>query len=203
MLRVAISMRQDIICSRDETRAAIDERLIEFFCHSGFECVLVHNSFKDTHMLFNFLNRNQIDGIVLSGGNDIGNILRRDNTEQWLISYAIDNNVPLLGICRGMQMIGNYFGCKLKEVDGHVNLQHRIISSDIGERTVNSYHHYSLNSCPDQFYVIDRSLDGEIESIRSECGAILGVMWHPEREFPFSDADITLVRHLFTQKGKE
>lgn len=200
MPSVALSMRHDLIDGRDETRAAIDERLIEFFHHSGFDCVLVHNLFKDRQTLFDFLNRNLIDGIVLTGGNDIGNIPRRDDTERWLISYAIDNNVPLLGICRGMQMIGNYFGCALKKVDGHVNVLHKLIGSRHGERSVNSYHNYSLDSCPDQFGVIHRSLDGEIESIVGRCGAIIGIMWHPEREFPFSEADRNLVRNLFSRK---
>ena len=203
MPSVALSMRHDLIDGRDETRAAIDERLIEFFLHSGFECVLLHNSFKDRQSLYNFLNKNLIDGIVLSGGNDIGDIPRRDNTERWLISYAVDNNMPLLGICRGMQMIGTYFGSKLKKVDGHVNIRHNIESCSHGEQAVNSYHQYSLEDCPDQFFVTGRSSDGEIESIRGERAAIQGIMWHPERENFFLEADVKLVRDLFTGKEKQ
>ena len=194
-------MRRDFINGRNETRAALDERLIEFLDYSGFETVLIHNSFKDIHSLFRYLNRNSIEGIVLTGGNDIGNIPCRDQTERWLIEYAMETKIPLLGICRGMQMIGNYFGCTLKKVHGHVNVRHEIVSPIYGERSVNSYHQYSLKSCPDNFSVTDRSSDGEIESIRSKGGAILGIMWHPEREPSFSEADVLLVRDLFERKG--
>ena len=55
-------------------------------------------------------------GVVLSGGSDIGKNKIRDESEKFLIKFAIKNRIPLIGICRGMQLIGNFFNSKLIKV---------------------------------------------------------------------------------------
>ena len=47
----------------------------------------------------------KINGIILSGGNNIGDVKERDITETYLLKYAETNEIPVLGICRGMQML--------------------------------------------------------------------------------------------------
>lgn len=62
-------------------------------------------------------------GIVLTGGNSLckygGNAPERDENEHTLIDYAVQNNIPLYGLCRGMQVILDYFGIELENVAFH------------------------------------------------------------------------------------
>ena len=58
----------------------------------------------------------------------MGKFLIRDKTENYLLNFFISKNKPIFGICRGMQMINNYFGGNVEEKQGkkHVNNDHRI-----------------------------------------------------------------------------
>ncbi len=103
----------------------------------------------------------------------------RDATERYLLSWAEKNLVPVLGICRGMQMMGVWAGGSLKRMAGQVT-RHLLQGEVVGE--VNSFHDFSLSGCPLGFEVVARSEDGEIEAIRHTDLPWEGWMWHPERE---------------------
>ena len=126
----------------------------------------------------NWLARNP-EAIVLSGGNDLGTYPEREQTEKLLLNYAWNQQLPLLGICRGMQMMAHWTGTELHKVTGHVRSRHQL--TGIIEREVNSYHEYSLRNCPEGFEVLANSEDGEIEAIqhrsqpwRVGCGILRG-----------------------------
>jgi putative glutamine amidotransferase len=134
--------------------------------------------------------------IVLSGGNDIGMYVERDNTEHALLVYAKEHHLPLLGICRGMQMMANWAGTGLRSVQEHLRTRHRLSGEITGD--VNSYHGFSLTACPDGFEVLAKCEDGEIEAIRHRSLPWEGWMWHPERESNFSEHDIQRLKALFS-----
>ena len=75
-----------------------------------------------------------LDGIILTGGNDLSsqsnNFLSelRDKHEIECIQFAIKNSIPLLGVCRGMQLIAEYFCSSFKKVDNHVAKRHHLVS---------------------------------------------------------------------------
>ena len=133
----------------------------------------------------------------MSGGNDIGEYVDRDATEELLYKWARNNEKPILGICRGMQMIGLLNDVELKKVSNHVNVKHLIISKRKQKKTRNSFHNYSLTKCPKGFEVLFTSEDGEIESIKHETKNIFGIMWHPERELPFLIEDLKFINSVF------
>ena len=51
----------------------------------------------------NFLDESNINCILLAGGDNIGEYPERDNSEKQIIDYAIKNEIPIFGVCRGMQ----------------------------------------------------------------------------------------------------
>ena len=125
-----------------------------------------------------------------------GNAPERDEMEQRVFELALGHNIPVYGFCRGMQVIADYFGCELAEVQGHVAVRHKI-SGEMGSLEVNSFHNQACYSLKKPLEVLAKTDDGVIEAICYREKHILGTMWHPERENPFVDTDIRRVRELF------
>ena len=84
--------------------------------------------------------------------------------------------------------MGVWAGAQLKAVTGHVRSRHHIVGDIRGE--VNSFHNFSLIDMPDDYAVLAKSEDGEIEAICHQLLPWEGWMWHPERESEFSKEDI-------------
>lgn len=198
-----ISQRIDRPQGYSEARDALDQRLTSMVLYAGYIPVAVpncleKNTFSNQNYNFslnNWMGKINPDAIILSGGNDVGSEPIRDVTEEKLLSYSEENHLPVLGICRGMQMIGILGGATLKKVKNHVNTRHNI-KGEI-TREVNSYHNYVLNSCPEGFSVLARSEDGYIEAIKHDVLSWEGWMWHPERESYFCGSDIERMQKLF------
>jgi gamma-glutamyl-gamma-aminobutyrate hydrolase PuuD len=191
---VAISQRVDVFPDRDEVRDALDQRLTAFIASCGFIPMPVPNGLGIE--IQEWLMILKPFAIVLSGGNDICERVERYDTEIALLTHAREYFLPVLGICRGMQMIAHWAGVGLHSVRGHVKTRHQLNGKISCE--VNSYHNYSLSSCPSDFEVLARSEDGEIEAIKHLTLPWEGWMWHPERENCFSTDDIQRIRDLFS-----
>jgi len=200
---VAVSQRVDHYPDRNETRDALDQRLIEFLLVAGYLPMPVANGLLkaspdgryDQEALAGWLAAVEPQAIVLSGGNDVGQCPERDSTEAFLLKYAFKHQMPLLGICRGMQMIAHWTGVSLKPVHGHVGTRHQLSGEIAG--AANSFHGLSLSTCPVDFEVLARSEDGEIEAIRHQSFPWEGWMWHPEREANFANRDLQRIKALF------
>lgn len=135
-----------------------------------------------------------INRLILTGGEDIGVSVIRDETERELLIWAKERAVPILGVCRGMQLMAVWAGATLKPVKGHVRTRH-ILQGDFAHE-VNSFHNLGLVACPEGFEVSARSEDGEIESVCYLESRWEGWMWHPERE-THQSADIDRLQRLF------
>ena len=199
-MKVVVSQRVDYIETRKDTRDVLDQRLIEWLSKVGALAFPVPNSFKTGDLLLNWLSQIQPQAVVLSGGNDIGSVPSRDATETVLLEYSAQNNLPMLGICRGMQMMACYSGASLRRVQGHSGTRHKIISvgTEIDSPIeVNSYHDWSIDLCPSDYVIIATAFDGTPEMMRHCRRPWQGWMWHPEREDPFVENDIQLARSLF------
>ena len=83
--------------------------------------------------LKNVLDEFSFQGLLLTGGNDLSSLneasnisIERDSTEKELIDHFIARDLPVLGICRGMQMIWTYFGGSLYKQEDRVNSMNKI-----------------------------------------------------------------------------
>ncbi|MCK9451107.1 MAG: gamma-glutamyl-gamma-aminobutyrate hydrolase family protein [Bacteroidales bacterium] len=160
------------------------------------------------------------DALLLSGGNDIYPGLygreadtarcgifnqRRDSLEMIALTYALEKQLPVLGICRGLQLINIHQGGtlyidlddetdseKLHRTDGHGWTQHLIFPektvfplADFSRKAhlVASNHHQGIDKLAESLLVVARSEDGLPEAIvfkNPEKGFLLTVQWHPE-----------------------
>jgi gamma-glutamyl-gamma-aminobutyrate hydrolase PuuD len=151
------------------------------------------------------------DGLVISGS-DAGTIVsqNRIDLELALVDQALTAQKPVLGICHGMQILGQFLGGEidfrngdlLQKVTPHIpfetpdKIAHDITIEDgtllsnlAGGSTgeVNSFHRHSLSSCGD-YVVSARAPDGIVEAIENlGLGLCIGVQWHPE--FQLTDLD--------------
>lgn len=147
----------------------------------------------------------RVDGLVLAGGVDIGDDPERDAFEMALGSRALERDLPLLGICRGMQVMNVAAGGTLIEhvpdAVGHDDHRHtpgswadhdvRLEPDSLAARAaggtttaVKSHHHQAVDRVADAFTVTGWS-DGDdlpeaFESRRNRFA--LGVQWHPEAD---------------------
>ena len=149
-----------------------------------------------------------LDGFILTGGNDIGAWPLRDETERTLLALAVERRLPVLGVCRGLQMIHHFFGGRLIVCDPerHVATRHpvRVIASpagmalDIVEADVNSFHRQgvAVGGVVEALCAFSVSEDGVAEGIYHSRYPIVAVQWHPEREAAPTNLDMCLARRL-------
>lgn len=140
-----------------------------------------------------------VEGILLTGGNDLaaygGDAPERDEVERYLIQTAMERHIPLLGVCRGMQMVLDYFGTPLRRVEGHVRVEHALDSGD----AVNSFHGWGAVECRVPLIPEARSADGVLEAVsHRDYPWIRGIMWHPERYHPARSQDIARMKEVFS-----
>ena len=197
MKRLLVSQRVDLSNPHQERRDALDQRWTPLLLESGLLPILVPNN---PDWLQFYLANEPLDGILLTGGNTLGryggDAPERDLVERMLIQYAVEQQQPLLGVCRGMQQLLDYFGAELEPVKGHVK-QTQTISIDGQPEAVNSYHDwgcYRLPPCLQSWAVAD---DGVIKAIRHRQHPICGLMWHPERMPAITARDRRLLQQLF------
>lgn len=159
-----------------------------------------------------------VDGILFSGGGDIDPLLfgeeplknngeicpLRDIFELQLCQKALDENLPVLGICRGMQLLCVIAGGHiLQDIESQTQsplkhmqeaprfypthtidiMEQTLLSSILGEAAVavNSFHHQAIADPGRGFLVSAKSRDGLIEAMEHKTkDFVLGVQWHPE-----------------------
>ena len=195
MKLVAVSQRVDL--RRGERRDALDQNWTRFLGAAGLRPLLVPNDAPAARELVETL---PLAGVVLTGGNDLaaygGDAPERDAAETALIDWALKAGRPLLGVCRGMQMLQHYHGIRLEPVLGHVTPRQDI--TVYGRRaTANSYHTFGAKTSTPELEPWAQADDGILKALRHRSQPLLAIMWHPERFSPFRPEDIALFRQHF------
>lgn len=184
----------------------------------------------DAEVLINMLEG--IDGLVLTGGADYNPLWygeqpekelhtinsTRDLPELLLTRLAFNRQIPILGICRGVQTMAIALGGNLVQ-DLKTPLKHSqdaprseathsvtitegsTLYGLYGQGTfVNSFHHQAVKDCGSHLHVVATAPDGVIEAVEStEQKALMGVQWHPEW---MGDEGLKLFEWL-TQRSRE
>ncbi|MBR1579858.1 MAG: gamma-glutamyl-gamma-aminobutyrate hydrolase family protein [Selenomonadaceae bacterium] len=190
---VLYSQRVELVASYGERRDCADQMIPKFLRSCDLVPIPVPNI---PNIAVEIASTIDPRGIFLSGGNDLGSAPDRDETERRLLEWAIENERPTFGICRGMQFIAHHFGAALSTVENHVRVRHAV-NGLINRSGVNSFHKFGLIDVPDCFEVLARADDGSIEAIGHKQLKIAAVGWHPEREAPFVDDDIAMIQKFF------
>ncbi|WP_022762117.1 gamma-glutamyl-gamma-aminobutyrate hydrolase family protein [Butyrivibrio sp. AD3002] len=166
-----------------------------------------------------------VDGILLTGGQDVSPEIygeekldnsvvcyeARDGMEKELLGQALEKDIPILGICRGIQFLNAYLGGSLyqdlgkqhpSETEHHqkppydvpvheVNIiegsgLHKLIQSD--RISVNSYHHQAVKKVADALNVMAVSEDGLTEAVELPGKRFVwALQWHPEFSYKKDD----------------
>ena len=156
----------------------------------------------------------EIDGVLLTGGADVepqrygdadeGNVCEtfpgRDDAELAIIEAALRRRLPILAICRGMQLLNVYHGGTLVKdlpYPGHSladrerhpvmiesgSALHRLVGTHSG--AVTSSHHQAVDKLGDGLTIVSRHEDGTVEAIEWTTPMrkpwLVAVQWHPER----------------------
>lgn len=155
---------------------------------------------------------NTLDGLIIGGGDDIspehynGDIdklikidLERDQLEIEWIQKALGRNIPLMGICRGAQLINVVLGGNLyqdiRPLRRHTYNRHsllptkqvRLLPDSLLAKIcnkvhlrVNSLHHQAIKTTGTDLQVVGWDLDGIIQAVESKKNRVIGLQWHPE-----------------------
>ncbi len=174
---------------------------------------------------------NRLDGLFLAGGGDLspacyarvqhpkteGVDNLRDETELLLTKWAMDADIPILGVCRGTQTLNvagggtliqdvidqvpnairhQYFPDKPRSYVAHdvETTQGTRLSQILGDiARVNSFHHQAVETSAPGFTVSAKASDGVIEAIElSSNRFVIGVQWHPESLITFDQSMLAL-----------
>lgn len=216
--------------SEENRRLSLGERYFEAVIRAGGLPVMLPQT-EDEGIILDMLGC--IDGLLLSGGVDVlparygeetlpacGTICeKRDAFELLITKHALERNMPIFGICRGIQVLAVAMGATLfQDIESQLGLpdsQHkqqepyddpvhtvRFKEGGLFERITgtqlmptNSMHHQSIKEAGDRLRIEGITMDGIIEAVCSaENEAVFGVQFHPEFLAHYSD----FAAHLFT-----
>ena len=198
MLSIGISCRMTEALNYNELRNSLAVDWITYYKKLEFIPILIPHGISD---IGGYINRLKLDGVILSGGNNVNPKLyesdnkinsvydMRDLNEFEIIRYCINNNLPLIGMCRGMYMVNVFFKGRISHnIKNHVNMEHDILINRFNDyfgdkKVVNSFHQHAIKPddlAPDM-KCFATSKDGCVEGIYNIEKLIFGIQWHPER----------------------
>jgi putative glutamine amidotransferase len=208
LIKVGLTQRVDVVPAYGERRDALDQNWARLLGELGCLVVPVPNLLPDPAR---FARELVLDALLLTGGNDLADAEyrspdaapERDALELALIDVFQRAAKPVLGVCRGAQILNKFHGGSLVRVQAHVAARHRIRPTPDGggsveEREVNSYHNFGIlpSGLAPGLTATALAEDGTVESFHHRDLPHWGIMWHPERERPFVPTDLAFIKQI-------
>ena len=192
MIRVFITARLIPSDSAGQIYDAYDRDWGAFF---GFQRDIEWNWLPTGANFENNIQWTDKDLVVFSGGNNLVEVeaneinQTRENFERELYLFLRKQYIPVLGVCKGAQLIQHLEGGRpLKPVEGHAGTTHSLTWTsphplDRLQKVV-SHHDFALSGqeIPETVEILATDMDGHPEVIHVKDHPILGLMWHPERQ---------------------
>jgi gamma-glutamyl-gamma-aminobutyrate hydrolase PuuD len=217
MKRIGLTQRVELAASHGERRDCLDQRWGRLLVSRGLTPVPLCNGTND---VTGYLEALGLHGLILTGGNDIDSLAsardavpERDRFERGLLAFGSERGLPILGVCRGAQMLSLFHGGALSRVAGHVARRHPVtrLASELASPAglvargwptrfeVNSYHSFSISPDSSRSRLVPLALadDGSVEAIGHVELPQIGILWHPERESPFVDGPLDILQSFF------
>ena len=176
--------------------------------------MLLDNTFSEK-TIFDMLK--SLDGIIFTGGSSW------EVVDELILEHCLNNKIPFLGICLGMQMIGNYFSDdheygvdKTVKIDSKLNhnvsenYAHKVKLKDgllldlfkDEEFLVNSYHNYCIKETNENI-IKGYSFDGVIEALEVPNHPFgVGVQWHPEKMIDYDNNSRILFKKFICESNR-
>ena len=208
MKRIGLTLRVEEIADFGERRDCLDQRWVSLLAALRLDPIPIPNSLSDP---VDWAERQNLAGLILTGGNDLSLLPEadrpapeRDGTETALLQWAATAKTPVFGVCRGLQMMNHYSGGRLVPIEAHVATRHPLRTSAddrlfAQHREVNSFHAWGIPAAvlADNLEPRAWSENWCIEAAVHRTLPWLAIMWHPERETPFAEADLSLIDNFF------
>ena len=212
--RIGLTQRVEVVPGYGERRDCLDQRWAGLMIGLGFCPIPLSNDVLDVPA---YLEALQMDGVVLTGGNDLVEAAgsertapERDRFEHLLLDFCDGRLTPVFGVCRGLQMMNVHYGGSLQRVEDHVNQRHMVDLDQSFFHTfpesiiVNSDHGFAIaeSGKSDKLQAVAWAEDGTVEAAVHLSLPHVGVMWHPEREDLLTDHDLMLIRRAFDAESR-
>jgi putative glutamine amidotransferase len=195
-LRIGITLRVEVLEGQGERRDCLDQRWPTLLQAIGALPLPLPNVLEDVDAALDTL---ALTALVLTGGNDVGaDAPERDRLEYSLLEACRKRRIPVLGVCRGFQMMNLHLGGSLVRVAGHVRAAHAVEPAgpdSLSFASVASFHEFGIerSGLATELEPAARALDGTIEAARHGHLPWLGIMWHPERMIEGADGQRRLL----------
>lgn len=211
---VGVTMRH--MLTKYEKRDCISHDWFDFFKSVDIQIVLIPNNLEEP---VDYVKSLGVERLLLTGGDSIGDFSikknhsnkksKRDLTEEKLLDWSVKSNLPVFGVCRGMQIINAFFGGEITrnlnnemKDENHVACKHKILIKNGSEVVVNSFHNEGIKhpQVSNNLKVFATSPKGIVEGLEHTTKDIVGIQWHPERKWSDKKYDLFLIKKWLKKK---
>lgn len=207
-MKIAVTMRSAPSATYAEPRDGISHDWVRALERLGVHPVLVPNVLAEPA---GFLRHSGARGLLLTGGDGVDGSGRsggseRDRTEHALLDAAVEDGLPVFGVCRGLQVVNVHFGGRLTRdlaaLGAHVATRHTVriaAAPAAGVRraadvVTNSFHDHGVGAEDVSSVLQPFGLAGDVvEALLHPALPIVAIQWHPERDNPAAGLDAALL----------